>query len=236
MDNISTIEIVKEETSVVEMLKERIEIQPDDVALYTISYDSEDDYEQEDKELIKIEENKLNFDKPTLTLLYLVKDALYREDRKIDIDEDTKKILDFVIISNPRIIDDFEKALDLIYFSPEESLVYKVKKVILNFSYMYSYNYPYKNGKNFIKIPLEDCCGSFFKCLIDVYTYKNVRKLEEPNFHNVHELIDIIVGVSKLNIELEKEDRMNKSRYIKFLKMCNKVKDKLKRMFYTCMR
>jgi hypothetical protein len=234
MNSAYTIESVKEETEVIEMLKERIEIQSHDDVLCNACYDDEDD-----EELVEIEENKVKFDKPPLTLLYLVKQALHSDGRKIyelDIHEDTEKLLNFIIIANPSIIHDFEKVLDIIYFSSEESLVYKVKKIMSSFSYLYSFSYPHKNDKKFIKMPLADCCGSLLNFLIDVYIYKNAstdKPVKESNFERVPELIEIIVGVSKLNKALEEEDKIYKR---KFLKIYNKTKDMIHRMFskYCC--
>ena len=153
--------------------------------------------------------------------------------------KDAKIIIDIILKCNFYRIADFQKALDTIYFNPEVGFTEKVKKVISCYSYLYSFIYPYKDDKNYKIKSLPYGCGEFFKFLYAVYEQYNEYKLTPEirvNFKNFPEFIDIIVGVSKLNLALELDEKNRKSTYLKFLRKYRKFKLTAGRMWkaYCC--
>jgi hypothetical protein len=220
---------VKEETAVLEIMKQHIEVQ---VESENYSFDSDFD-----EEVVSIEENKQMEETNTIKkestedyypFFKLVREIV-KENQELysDLGEDAKIILDIILKCNFYRIADFEKALDALYFSPDVGFTEKVKKIMSCYSYLYSFVFPYKDHKNYKIKSLPDGCGEFFKFLYAVYEQYNECKLTPEirgNFKNFHEFIDIIVGVSKLNFALELEEKNRKSTYLKFLRKYRKFK------------
>jgi hypothetical protein len=106
MEKKNTIEFVKEETAILEKLKECIVVNID-------QQHSRDDID--DPELVEIEEQK---EKKENSFIYKVKkiiDDIENTRYKDDIDEDIKKFIKVIIENTPSVICNFEEILQSIY-------------------------------------------------------------------------------------------------------------------------
>jgi hypothetical protein len=231
MEKTKIIESVQEETAVLEIMKDHIEIQ-----IESENYSFDSDLDQDNEELVEIEENKQMEETNTIKnestdqypFIKLVRETV-KENKIVysKVADDAKIIIDIILKCNFYRIADFQKALDTIYFNSEVGFTEKVKKIISCYSYLYSFIFPYKDHKNYKIKSLPNGCGEFFKFLYAVYEQYNESKLTpeiKNRFTNFSDFIDIIVGVSKLNLALELEEKNRKSRYLKFLKKYNEFK------------
>jgi hypothetical protein len=203
MEKANAIADVKKEISIIEELKNYVE----DKEFFLVKKELiEDVFENEEKELLVKELE------PTIkefkSLLLSVK-SFFNGEKAYDIvvSEEVKQFINGLMLTNEFVFTNMEELFKDLYVSKDIESPEKLKKLIKFISYLYNFSYTRKN-----KNGLAELCGESLKVLIKLYIYENSNEIEGltvNNFNNMPDVIDVIVGLIKLNKASEKETKQN---------------------------
>lgn len=211
----NAIDMVKQETAILEDMKERIENDARNKD-YIMNYSDSD---SDDTELVEIDEKKddaseegekknENKKKKTgafINVLKKIMTDLENTRYNSTMEKGVKKFIEKIIEKSPSIIDELEEILNVIYFEehgdPEVkfNIVDKIKQLIALFRYVYIFYDMLKepNDKNLLLV-----CREAFKILITIFVFEfaeKIKGLNETNFDYLTELIDDVESLIRLD-------------------------------------
>lgn len=139
----------------------------------------------------------------------------------ITFEDEVKDFIKKLFICNLGLFKNVEQLLAELYLSKDLDIQDKIKKLMNFMSYFYNICFQNKVLSN---EKLADLCGESFKIFAKIYICENSQKnegLTEGNFSEMTSLTDIIIGLIKLNIDLE--IKYKKSLFQTFFKSCKKL-------------
>lgn len=213
----NTIDIVKQETAILEDMKERIENDDAPNKDYIMNYTDSDSElaeidEKKDEDSIEGWKKPAHAKKKTGSFICVIKKVMEDlENTRYNsiMEKGVKNFLEKIIEKNPSIIDELEEILNVIYFQENKEpeikfcIVDQIKQLIALFRYVYTFYDMFKepDDKNILLV-----CREAFKILITIFVFEfaeKIKGLNETNFDYLTELIDDVESLIRLDFILK---------------------------------